>query len=187
MAKNEEKVWKQFLEKHFSMLVIWIVAATLTFIGALRVFLWFVDDAQATNLVPMTLDLWAMNHFISFILHLIFWELIFIGIPVLIFIAANYFLWWKRLPDTEKKAYKQGHLFGGRSKRSDAEGGISFLIFIAFIIKIYFDGNWGVPFATWEFDYLVYSWVWSMIWVLIIIGIPMLIGGVWYIHHIMKK
>jgi di/tricarboxylate transporter len=128
-----------------------------------------------------------MGYFITFLLHLIFWEFIFIGIPVIIAIAAVYLLWWKKLPDTERKEYREGHLFGKRSRRSDAGGGISFLVFIVFMIKVYLDGNWGLHFAEWSFDYLVYSYLWAFIWVAIIFGIPILIGATWWIRHEMKK
>jgi len=56
-----------------------------------------------------------------------------------------------------------------------------------FCIKVYLDGNWGVAIATWKFDYLVYSYLWALIWILIIFGIPMALGGIWWIRHEMKK
>jgi hypothetical protein len=56
-----------------------------------------------------------------------------------------------------------------------------------FIIKIYLDNNWDKPFASWRFDYLVESYLWAIIIVLIIIGIPMAIGVTWWIRHLMKK
>ena len=186
IVENGEKIWKIFLRRHWKMLVLFLVGAILASIGAILVYLWFVGDAQLTGLVPATLGLWTMGHFITFLLYLILWEFLFIGIPVILAAVAGW-LWWKKLPDDEKKEYKRGHLFGKHSRRTDASGGISFLVFIVFIIKVYLDGNWNVPFATWTFDYLVYSCLWALIWVLIIFGIPMLIGGTWWIHHEMKK
>ncbi len=185
-SENDNKIWKIFLRKHWKMLVLFVVGAILASIGAILVYLWFVGDAQLTGLVPATLGLWAMGHFITFLLHLIFWEFIFIGIPVILAIAAIIFLWWKKLPDEERKEYRRGHLFGKHSRRADG-GGISFLVFIVFIIKVFTDGNWNVPFATWTFDYLVYSYIWALFWVLIIFGIPIALGGIWWIRHEMKK
>jgi hypothetical protein len=187
MVENDEKIWKKFLKKHWSMLVLFVLIAVVAFISAIFVFLWFVGEAQLTGLVPDILGLWAMGHFITFLLHLIFWELLFIGIPVIIAIVAIYLLWWKKLPDKERKEYRDEHLFGKRSRRTDCGGGISFLVFIVFCIKVYLDGNWGVAIATWKFDYLVYSWLWALIWIAIIFGIPILIGATWWIHHEMKK
>ena len=60
------------------------------------------------GLVPATLGLWSMANIISFILNAIFWELVLIGIPVVIGAILGW-QWWKRLPDEEKKEY---HFFG---------------------------------------------------------------------------
>ena len=184
--ENGEKIWKKFLRKHWNIVVLFVVGAILVSIGAIFVYLWVVGDAQLTGLVPATLDLWAMGHIVTFLLHLIFWEAILIGIPVILAAVVGW-LWWKKLPDDEKEEYKRGHLFGKRSRRTEGGEGISFLIFIVFIIKIYLDGNWNVAFATWTFDYLVYSCLWALIWVLIIFGIPIVIGGTWWLHREMKK
>ena len=188
MADELDKIWKKFLSKHWQMLILWIIAGILVVTGAIYVFLWHVGNAQATGLVPETLDLWAMNHLVIFILYLIVWEFLYVGIPTLVAIAAIYFRWWKRLPDKERKEYKDKKLFGKRSKKSDAGGGITFLINLAFIIIVYLDGNWIVPFATWTFDYLVYTYLWAIIWLAIIFGIPMLLGGTaWLVHNMRKK
>ena len=186
-SENGNKIWKKFLRNHWKMLILFVVGAISASIGAILVFLWLVGDAQLTGLVPATLGLWTMGHLVTFLLHLIFWEVLLIGIPAIVVALAVWQLWWKKLPDDEKKEYRRGHLFGKRSRRTEGGEGISFLIFIVFIIKIYLDGNWNVAFATWTFDYLVYSCIWALIWVLIIFGIPIAIGGTWWIRHEMKK
>ena len=185
-SKNVEKIWKIFLRKHWNMVVLFVVGVIMASIGAILVYLWFVGEAQLTDLVPATLGLWTMGHILTFLLHLIFWEIIIIGIPVILAAVAGW-LWWKKLPIDEQEEYRRGHLFGKRSRRTEGGEGISFLVFIAFIIKISLDGNWNVAFATWTFDYFVYSCIWAFIWVLIIFGIPIAIGGTWWLRHEMKK
>jgi len=192
MAKKEKMtkipgVWKKFLRKHWGMVVLFVVGAILASVGAILVYLWFVGYAQLTGLVPATLGLWTMGYLVTFLLNLILWEVLFIGVPVILAIVVIIFLWWKKLPDKERKEYMRGHLFGKRSRRTEGGEGISFLIFIAFCIKIYLDGNWNVPFASWTFDYLVYSCLWTLIWVLIIFGIPIVLGVIWWMRHEMKK
>jgi hypothetical protein len=186
-SENGDKIWKKFLRNHWRLCVLFIVVAALAIIGAIYVFLWFVGDAQLTGLVPASLGSWSMGYLVTFLLNLLFWEVIFVGIPVIIAIVLIYSLGWKKIPDEERKEYRRAHLFGKHNRRSEGGEGISFLIFIVFIIKVYLDGNWGVPFATWKFDYLVYSWLWALIWVLVIFGIPILIGGTWWLRHEMKK
>jgi H+/gluconate symporter-like permease len=129
-----------------------------------------------------------MGYLITFILNLIVWEAIYIGIPVIVAVVLFWQLWWKRIPDEECREYKKKHLFFGKhSKRSDGGGIITFLINIGFIIKVYLDGNWDKPFSIWKFDYLVYSYLWILLILLIIIGIPIAIGGIWWLRHEMKK
>jgi hypothetical protein len=185
-TEPSQKIWKTFVQKHWNMLAVWIVAAVVAVIGAILVFLWFVGDAQATNLVPTTLNLWTMGYLVTFLLHALFWEIVFIGIPVVVFIIAFYVLWWKKLPVEERQEYRRGHLFGKKSRSRDGGGAITFLVNIGFIIKVYVDGNWNVPFATWTVDYLVYSYLTIIIWMAVIFGIPLIIGAVWWIHRSMK-
>jgi hypothetical protein len=182
-----EKTWKKFLRNHWKMLVIFIVAAIVAVIGAILVFLWFAGNVQTTGLVPATLGLWTMGHLVSFLLWLILWEFLLMGIPVIIALAAIYFLWWKKLPVEERKEYRRGHLFGNRSRRSDGGNAISFIIFIGLIIKVYIDGKWNTPFAAWTFNYLIYSILWIIIGIAIIIGFPIALGGTWWIRRKMKK
>jgi len=187
-SENGDEIWKKFLRKHWKMLVLFVIGAILASIGAILVYLWFVGDAQLTGLVPATLGLWTMGHLVTFLLHLILWEVLFIGVPVILAIVIIIFLWWKKLPDEERKEYGRRHLFfGTRSRRTNGGEGISLLVFIAFIIKVFIDGNWNVAFATWTFDYLVYSCLLVLIWVLIIFGIPIGLGGIWWIRREMKK
>jgi hypothetical protein len=187
MVDEMDKIWIKFMKKHWQIFAMWIVAAIIAFIGAVYVFLWFVGEAQASALVPGLLGGWAMGHIITFLIHLIFWELLFIGIPVLIFIAANYGLWWNKLPEKERKEYKKEKLFGKSSKARDGGGAFSFVIFIVFCMKIWLDGNWGFPIAAWELDYLVSSCLWALFWVAVVVGIPLLLGVTWWIRHEMDK
>ena len=123
-----------------------------------------------------------MGNVVTFLLHLIFWEFVLIGIPV-VFGAIVGWQWWKRLPAEEK----EHQIFGKRSRSRNAEGAISPLLFIAFAIKVYIDGNWNVAIATWTLNYVVDSIITILIWAAIIFGIPVAIGFIWWIHHEVKR
>jgi hypothetical protein len=183
-SENGYEGWKKFLRKHLNMVALFVVAVILASFGAIYVFMWFVRDSQSIGLVPRTLGLWTMRHLVTFILYAIFWELLLIGIPVALAAVAGW-LWWRRLPSDEKKDY---HFFGTRSRATSGGGGAaSLLFFVAFCIKVLIDGNWNVAIATWTLDYVVYSMLWILIWILVIFGIPAAIGVIWWIRHEMKK
>jgi hypothetical protein len=180
---EEHSLWGKFLRRHWQAFGVFIAAAILAVIGAVYVFVWFTGNAQSTGLVPETLGLWTMGNVVLFILHAVFWELVLIGVPVAIGAVVGW-QWWKRLPDQEKKEY---HLSGKRSRSSRAGGAISPLLFIAFAIKVYVDGNWNVAISTYSLDYVVGSMVTILIWIVAIFAIPGIIGIIWWIRHEMNK
>jgi hypothetical protein len=182
-SENGNKGWKAFLRKHWKIAALFVVGAVLALVASVLVFLWFVGDAQSTDMVPMTLGLWTMSNLVTFVLHLVFWELVLIGIPVGI-AAVGGWQWWKRLPNEEKKEY---HFFSSRSRTTGGSGGISILFFIAFCIKVFIDGNWNFAIASWTLDYVVESMISILIWVAVIFGIPAAIGVILWINYSMKK
>ena len=166
------------------MLAYWILAAIIASIGAILVYLWFIGDAQSTSMVPLILGQWTMGNIVTFILHLVFWELLIIGLPVAIAAIIGW-LWWKKIPETERKEYE---FFGKPSRKENGGGGISFLFFIAFCIKVYIDGKWDSPIGTWTLDYVVDSTITILVWGAIIFGIPaLIIGLIWLSRQIRKE
>ena len=182
-TEKNSGTWRIFLKKHWNMLAYWIIVAIFAAIGSILVFLWFVGDAKSTNMVPLTLEQWTMAHLINFILHLIFWELLIIGILVAIAAIVGW-LWWKKIPDEERKEYQ---FFGKRSRTESGGGGISFLFFVAFCIKVYIDGNWNVAIGLWTLDYVVDSMITIIVWSAIIFGIPAIIITLIWLNYEMKK
>lgn len=180
---ENESTWRKFLKRHWNMLVYWIAAGIVVAVGAVYLYLWFVGEAQSTNLVPATLGLWSMGHFVTFILHLVFWELVVIGIPVAVAAIVGW-LWWKKIPEDERKEYE---FFGKGSRTEKGGGGISFLFFVAFALKIYIDGNWDVAIASWTLDYVVDSMITLLVWGAIIFGIPAIIIGLIWLSREIKK
>src|SRR5215510_12709810 len=96
-----EYFWKRFARKHWRIVAVFAVLAVLVLVGSVYVFLWFVSNAQSSGLVPSLLGLWTMRNVVDFILHAIFWELLFIGIAVVIGGLIGW-QWWKRLPSEER-------------------------------------------------------------------------------------
>jgi hypothetical protein len=180
---EKSSVGKKFVRKHWKIVAVAIAAGILAVLGAVHVFLWFVANAQSTGIVPATLGLWSMGNMVSFVLHAVFWELILIGIPVAIGAILGW-QWWKRLPDEERKEYR---FFGKRSRSRGAGGAVSPLLFIAFALKVYVDGNWNVAVSSWTLDYVVGSMVTILVWIAVILAVPATIGLIWWLSHGLNK
>ena len=169
--------WRKFIRKHWGIFAMFTVAIIFAVAGAVYVFWWFTGYAQ-NGLVPATLGQWSMGNLIFFILNLIFWELLFIGIPAAVGAIIGW-QWWKRLPEEEKVS----HLFGKSSRSRNAGTGLSTGLFIAFAIKVYVDGNWNQAISSYTLNYVVNSIITILIWIAIIIGIPLTIGAIWWLHR----
>jgi hypothetical protein len=182
MTNPESMVWKDFLRKHWGILAFFLAAVVVLFVGAIYVFRWFTDMAQSSGLVPSSLGLWTIGNLVWFIIYLILWELLIIGIPTVVG-GVGVWQWWKRLPDAERMEYR----FGKRSRTTKGGGGGSFLFFIVFCIKVYLDRNWNVPIATWTINYVVDSVILILILGAIILGIPGAIVGFWWLRREMKR
>jgi hypothetical protein len=182
ISAEKDSDWKNFIRKHWGAVAVFIVAAALAAVGAVYVFWWFAGNAQTTGLVPSTLNLWTMNNVVMFILNLIFWELVIIGIPLVVGAVIGW-QWWKRLP-IEEKEYR---LFGRRSRSRNAGGAISTLLFIAFAIKVYVDGKWNVAISTYAVNYVVDSMITILVWIAAIFAIPATMGILLWIHHELNK
>jgi len=179
---TQDSGWRSFMRRHWGAIAIFVLAGALAFAGAIYVFLWFVGNAQSSGMVPSTLGLWTMANLVTFILYAVFWELLLIGVPMAIGALVGW-LWWRRLPEEERLGYH----FGGRSRSASGSGGVSLLFFIAFCIKVFIDGKWNVPIATFTLDYVVGSMITILVWGLIILGIPAAIALAWWISREMRK
>lgn len=187
MGENESEKgsdgWKKFFKRHWNIAAVFIVAVVLAAAGAVYVYSWFAGEAQTTGMVPSSLGLWTMGDVVTFMLHLIFWELVIIGIPAAIGAVIGW-QWWKKLPEEEKKEY---HFFDKSSRTTSGGSGISMLFFIGFCLKVFIDGNWDVAISVWSLDYVVESMITILVWSVIIFGVPMAIGGIAWLYHEITK
>ena len=178
----EASDWKLFMRKHWGVLGVFIVACILAAVGAVWVFLWFTGAAQSSGLVPSGLGLWTMGNLVTFMVNAVFWELLLIGVPVVIG-AVVAWLWWRRLPIDERGRYH----FGGSSRRSNGAGAASFLFFVAFCLKVYVDGYWNAPLSSFTLNYVVGSMVTILVWTAVIFGVPIAIGVAWWVNRELRK
>jgi len=170
---------KRFLKRHWKMTIVFAVVFAGAVIGALLVFLWLVATAQTRGLVPAVLGQWSIGYVITFILHLIFWELVLVGSWVFPLVLVMIFRWYRILPEEEREGWPRR----GRREGSDAFG---FLVGVTWLIVVWLDGRWNLAFESWTFTDLVYSWLSAVLWDLLILGVPIALYFIWWIRKEMK-
>ena len=178
MNTNEEKLdeeKKKFLLRNWKMALVMAASFVVAAIVALFVFLWVVE----TGTFPASLGDWTVGLIVSFILQVIFWELLLV-VTWVIPIAAAFYWWFNKQPDAD--LWKPGR---GRRESGDAFG---FLIGVAWLIMLWIDGRWNQTLQTWTFTEWIYSWLTVLGWVLMIFGIPaVIIFVLWVINREMNK
>ncbi|MFX1415250.1 MAG: hypothetical protein ACFFC0_00485 [Promethearchaeota archaeon] len=180
---NEEfldEAEKRFLRKHWRMTIVFAAIFVVVVIAAVLVFLWVVADAQATALVPAVLGQWTVGYLITFILHMIFWELVLVVSWTVLLGAAIYFLWYRQLPDEDRIDRPQR----GRREEGDAFG---FFVVVFWLIIVWIDGRWDLAFESWTLNDWVYSWLAAVFWVFLVFGIPIAIAFMYWMSQEMRK
>lgn len=187
MVENEktpsDETWKKFLKRHWKMTLLiagGIIGAVVT---AILVFLWVVADAQAVGGFPAVLGEWTVGYCISFFFRTLLWELLLVATWVIAGAVIIYFLWYKNLPTEERVEYE-----GEPKKKRSRNGGgaISILIIITWLIIVAIDGRWNLAFQSWTFNDWIYSFLAAALWDLIIFGIPVTIGLIWWLRREIK-
>ncbi len=173
------EAWKKFVRRHWKMTALMVGGIAAAAVAALLVFLWVVADAQETSLVPSGLGEWTVGYVFAFALNLILWELILVASWAIPLVVIVYFLWYRKLPEEERKEYKVGPR---RRKSAGEDGGISFFIGLVWLAIVWLDGKWNLAFQDWTFNDWVYSWIVAGLVVLLIVGIPGLIYLIWAVR-----
>lgn len=181
MAENEdlsdEAFWIKKMKEHWKTLVVVIIAGVCALVGWILVLIWFVETSTLGGQGTWTFDQWTLNYVVGFFILITLWELLFVGVPLVLFFGIGGYIWWRRLPEDERLEFKE------REKRAKAHrkekygggGGFSFFMFIAYCIYIAVDGNYHARFGTKTYSYWLYSYILTFIWILIIFGIPVAI------------
>jgi len=181
-ALSEPASFWPFLKKHKGAFALFVVGVIAAFAWAVYVFWWFTNNAQSTGLVSPSLSAWTMGNLVNFVIYSILWELLLVGVPVGV-AAIVAWMWWRRLPYEERVSYH----WGRRSRSAGGSGGFSGLLFIAFAVKVYVDGNWNVPIASYSVNYVVGSCITILAWVAVVFGIPVAIGLTWWASRRLKN
>jgi len=170
---SEEAFWKKKIKDHKNTFIIMIIAAVCVITGGLLVLFWFIGASPLGGYGTWTFNQWSLDTLILFVLFLFLFELLFVGVPTGLFFGIGGYLWWRRLPAEEKQEFKDREKKETHKKRNWGGGsGFSFFIFIAYCIYIAVDGNFNTAFGSEPYTYWVYSWFLTIMWILIVLGVP---------------
>ncbi len=170
---SDEQFWKKKIKEHVPLLIVVVIAVVFAFIGALVVIIWFIETspigAQGTALIGD----WSLDWIVGFYILVILFELLFVGIPAGLFFGVGGYIWWKRLPDEEKAEFKAREKKNKHRKRNaGGSSGGGLLMFIAYAIYMGVQGNYYAPFSSQPYSYWVYAMFYTLMWLVIIFGIP---------------
>jgi len=173
---SDEQYWAKKIKEHMPLFIIVIIAGVCAFIGALVVIIWFIETspigAQGTALIGD----WSLDWIVGFYILVILFELLFVGIPAGLFFGVGGYIWWSRLPDEEKAEFKAREKKNKHRKRNaGGSGGGGLVMFIAYAIYMGVQGNYYAPFSSQPYSYWVYGMFYTLMWMLIIFGIPICI------------
>ena len=173
--KQCNESWVKFVKKHPAITSFMVGGIALAAIVAIFVFLSVVDNAQASGLVPTELGEWSVHFFLSFAVHLLFWEMLFVGIWVIPLSLIIYFGWYRQLPDKERKEYEGG----GHRKTARDDSGFSCLVTLIWLIIVWLGGKWDLAFQAWTFNDWIFTWLTALLWAFLIVGIPGIMYVIW--------
>jgi hypothetical protein len=173
---KEKTYWENKIKEHWKPFLVVIIACICLFIGALLVLIWYILTSPIGGQGKWTFDLWTLNYVVGFMIQIILWELLFVGIPAVVFFGVGGYIWWSRLSAEEKAEYKAREKTKKHRKRNaGGEGGGGLFMFIAYCIYMGVIGKYNTEFGAEDYSYWIFSWFYTLMWILIIFGIPIAI------------
>ncbi|MFW9867368.1 MAG: hypothetical protein ACFFEN_14830 [Candidatus Thorarchaeota archaeon] len=174
---NEETFWKKKVKEFWKVLIVLIVAVVCIIIGVFLVLIWFINTSTIGGMGHWHIEDWTLNYVLGFIILLCLWELLFVGVPTVLFFGVGGYLWWRRLPEEKKQEFRTREKKEKKHKKEKygGGGGGSIFLFIAYCIYHAVMGTYNAPFGWYSYTYWLYSFFYLIAWMLIVLGGPVVI------------
>jgi hypothetical protein len=189
--ENQEELAfaKRMVKKYWYMLIVLAVGVIGVIIGALLTLKFVIVNTSVGGEGTWTIAEFSLGTAILLCLWVFLWELLFVGLPVIAYFGIIVGIWWTSLPEDEKTRMKERDSKEKTASQKANEGGgvFGFIIFITFLILVTIDGNLFTPFGDLSYTYWIIMWLSAIFWLFIVIGIPVLIGGLIYLSMKWKE
>lgn len=185
---SNEVFWKNLATQYWYFVVIFGLIIIGAIVGCILTVNWYIDTQSIGGNGSWTFDRFSMKTALLWMIYLVIWILLLVGLPTLavggFIVAINWFaLFPTDLKEDIKLRWKKDEEKRKRlGKKTDSGGAFSFLMFIGVCIYVYVDGNWSTEFGSLNLRYFVNAYITVLIWGLIIFGIPAVIFGItWFV------
>ena len=188
MEKDQEissaQFWREAIKNHWKVMVLAVAAIVALAVIAVWVVFWHIQTSPIGDYGKATFNEWSLDWTVRFLIILILWELLFVGLPGGLIFGLGGYLWWKKLPLEEKSMFKKQE---DKNHKKKGAGGFGIVLFIFYCIYIAIDGNYYAPFGSQPYSYWIYSYIFMLLWLLTIAGIPGAIIGIIYFKKWLEK
>ncbi|MFX0074414.1 MAG: hypothetical protein ACFE96_03155 [Candidatus Hermodarchaeota archaeon] len=194
---SEEEIgpyWEFLLKKHWYRLIPFVLVIIAAFISGIYVFFWHNEIGFGMgSFWSYTFNDWSMSLILGYILMLALREFLLVGLPTLAVLGIIFSILWFSLSlekREELKAMHKQHEADEKKRGKKVKGGASgctFLITVVFLIIIAVNGHWDTPFAYLDLQYFVVTYLWAIVWIAVIFGIPALLGGTIYLVYKLRR
>ncbi|MFX1242182.1 MAG: hypothetical protein ACFFA7_13115 [Promethearchaeota archaeon] len=172
---SDEKFWTSKIKEHWKVFIVVIIAGVCLILGAITVIFWYINSSPIGNYGAWTLDQWTLDALLASFILIFLWELLFIGVPAGLFFSIGGYLFWRRLPEEEKQAFKSREKNRKNAKTAGGGGGGGFFMFLAYCIYHGVNGTFHTTFGTFGYAFWVSTFFLTVMWIVIVIGIPVAI------------
>ncbi|MBD3214056.1 MAG: hypothetical protein GF311_15710 [Candidatus Lokiarchaeota archaeon] len=188
MDKEDWTFVKLMIQKHWKAGILFIALGLVAVIGALLTLFFHINTSTIGNGGQWTIADFSLQTIIFWFLWLLLWEVLFVVIPTAAVMGGLGYFWWTRLEESEKELFRERDKKEQKVNKPGAASGIlGFFVFIAFIIITLIQGTFDAPLGTIEYVYWIQTCLWSVFWVLIFLGIPATIGGLYYLRKKLRE
>jgi hypothetical protein len=172
---SDEKFWTGKIKEYWKMFLLMIIAGVVCIVGVILVIFWYIYSSPIGNFGAATFDQWTLDALLASFVFIFLWELLFVGVPAALFFGIGGYLWWRRLPTEEKETFRSREKKGKNAKTAGGGGGGGFFMFLAYCIYHYITGNFYTPFGSFGYSFWVQTFFLTVMWIVIVLGIPVAI------------